>query len=335
MTAPTSPPRILVSETSFVPLFDHSELICVKRSPLPGIVIFVHGVNSDGEWFTAAEEGLCKGANRRLGRLDDQVAFKDGQLKPVHYIESLTPDGFINPDMWAKTYIQPDPSYSPAIHFRWGYKANKEELKAFGDKIFLNEQNYWGGGPFANGCTALPDLWHEGLDTRAFGFINLQGMNPTNRPIYRTPPRAYGVLAALRLAKLIESIRKKQADVPITVVCHSQGNMVGITAAFLGDRMPEVKDPWGKSGRCVADAYVLANAPYSLEENIGMDNWAQRETQDSAGRRGRSRLSSTSSASAPMARWMPPRSTRRWRTRAPPRAAVSPSTRRTTARRTD
>ncbi|CBJ35733.1 membrane protein [Ralstonia solanacearum] len=287
MTAPTSPPRILVSETSFVPLFDHSELICVKRSPLPGIVIFVHGVNSDGEWFTAAEEGLCKGANRRLGRLDDQVAFKDGQLKPVHYIEGLTPDGFLNPDMSAKTYILPDPSYSPAIHFRWGYKANKEELKAFGDKIFLNEQNYWGGGPFANGCTALPDLWHEGLDTRAFGFISLQGMNPTNRPLYRTPPRAYGVLAALRLAKLIESIRKKQADVPITVVCHSQGNMVGITAAFLGDRMPEVKDPWCKSGRCVADAYVLANAPYSLEKSIGMDNWAQRETQDGAGRRGR------------------------------------------------
>ncbi len=188
--------------------------------------------------------------------------------------------------IWGETYILPDPSFSPAIHFRWGYKANKEELKEFGDKIFLNEQNYWGGGPFANGCTALPDLWHEGLDTRAFGFISLQGMNPTNRPLYRTPPRSYGVLAALRLAKLIESIRKKQADVPITVVCHSQGNMVGITAAFLGDQMPEVKDPWGRSGRCVADAYVLANAPYSLEENIGMDNWAQRETQDSAGRRG-------------------------------------------------
>ncbi|MGD7413119.1 T6SS effector phospholipase Tle3 domain-containing protein, partial [Ralstonia pseudosolanacearum] len=265
-------PRILVGSVTGLTLFDHRELICVKRSPLPGIVIFVHGVNSEGEWFTAAEEGLCKGGNRRLGRLDDQVAFKDGQLKPVHYIEGLTPDGFINPNMWAKTYIKSDPSFSPAIHFRWGYKANKEELKAFGDKIFLNEQNYWGGGPFANGCTALPDLWHEGLDTRAFGFINLQGMNPTNRPLYRTPPRSYGVLAALRLAKLIESIRKKQADVPITVVCHSQGNMVGITAAFLGDQMPEVKDPWGRSGRCVADAYVLANAPYSLEENIGMDN---------------------------------------------------------------
>ncbi|MDC6178813.1 hypothetical protein C2I33_04740 [Ralstonia solanacearum] len=288
MAESSAAPRIEVSSTPFVPLFDkNSELICVKPSPLPGVVIFVHGVNSDGEWFTAAEEGLCKGLNRRIGRLDDQVDHPHGQLKPATYIESLTSDGFINPRMTARTYVQPDPSFSPAIHFRWGYKTNKEELKAFGDKIFLNEQNYWGGGPFANGCTALPDLWHEGLDTRAFGFISLQGMNPTNRPLYRTPPRAYGVLAALRLAKLIESIRRKQADVPITVVCHSQGNMVGLTAAFLGDRMPEVKDPWGRSGRCVADAYVLANAPYSLEENIGMDNWAQRETKDNRGRHGR------------------------------------------------
>ncbi|MHC6083227.1 T6SS effector phospholipase Tle3 domain-containing protein [Ralstonia solanacearum] len=288
MTDSTSDgPRILMGTVTGVTLFDHRELICVKQMPLPGIVIFVHGVNSDGEWFTAAEEGLCKGLNRRTARLDDQLAYKDWQLKPVHYIDGLTADGFINPNMAAETYIQPDPSFSPVIHFRWGYKANGEELKAFGNKIFLNEQDYWGGGPFANGCTALPDLWHEGLDTRAFGFISLQGMNPTNRPLYRTPPRAYGVLAALRLAKLIESIRRKQADVPITVVCHSQGNMVGLTAAFLGDRMPEVKDPWGRSGRCVADAYVLANAPYSLEENIGMDNWAQRETKDSRGRYGR------------------------------------------------
>ncbi|MGD7361239.1 T6SS effector phospholipase Tle3 domain-containing protein, partial [Ralstonia pseudosolanacearum] len=70
MTDSTSnSPRILVGSVTGLTLFDHRELICVKRSPLPGIVIFVHGVNSDGEWFTAAEEGLCKGGNRRLGRL--------------------------------------------------------------------------------------------------------------------------------------------------------------------------------------------------------------------------------------------------------------------------
>ncbi|MFC0130791.1 T6SS effector phospholipase Tle3 domain-containing protein, partial [Ralstonia solanacearum] len=66
MAESSAAPRIEVSSTPFVPLFDkNSELICVKPSPLPGVVIFVHGVNSDGEWFTAAEEGLCKGLNRR------------------------------------------------------------------------------------------------------------------------------------------------------------------------------------------------------------------------------------------------------------------------------
>lgn len=34
---------------------------------LPGIIIFVHGVNSEGEWYDPAEEFLCEGLNERLG----------------------------------------------------------------------------------------------------------------------------------------------------------------------------------------------------------------------------------------------------------------------------
>ncbi|MDN7616883.1 T6SS effector phospholipase Tle3 domain-containing protein [Burkholderia cepacia] len=284
--------RVVVGEGQGPTLFNqHSELICVKQQPLPGVIIFVHGVNSEGEWYKGAEDGLCKGLNRRLARLDDQLDHKGvvgGQMSPVHYTDSLTPDGFLNPDLLPDTYIKPDPSFSPVIHFRWGYKANKEELKEYGDKIFLNEKNYWGGGPFANGCSSLPDLWHEGLDDRIFGWISVQAMNPTTRPLYRTPPRTYGVLAALRLAKLVESIRRKQANVPITIVCHSQGNMVGLTAAFFGDQLPEVTDPWGNTGRCVADAYVLANPPYSVANtDTGMDTWSQRRVKDSKGGRGR------------------------------------------------
>ncbi len=279
-------------------LFDNDKrLICVKQLPLPGVVIFVHGVNSEGEWYKASEEGLCKGLNRRLGRLDDQMTYHGvdaGQLTPAKYTESVTPEGFLNPDLLPDNYVIPDPSFSPVIHFRWGYRATLEELKEYGDKIFLNEKDYWGGGPFTNGCSSLPDLWHGGLDDRAVGWITVQGINPTNRPLYRAPPRAYGVLAALRLAKLIESIRKMRADVPITVVCHSQGNIVGLTGAFFGDALPEVEDPWGRKGRCVADAYVLANAPYSLANSEGphksdtfMDTWSQRATKDAEGKRGR------------------------------------------------
>ncbi|WP_308076541.1 hypothetical protein [Paraburkholderia megapolitana] len=260
--------------------------------PLPGVVIFVHGVNSEGEWFDAAEAGLCAGLNRRLGRLDDHLVHggpQAGQMAPMHYTKNLTDDGFINPQLTSKTYLQPDDNtFSPVIHFRWGYKANKEELKRYGDAIFLNEQNYWGGGPFANGCTNLPDLWNNGVDPRIFGFINVQGLNPTARPIFETPARMYNVMGALRLAKLIGSIRKVQPDVPVTVVCHSQGNMVGLAAAFLGDRLSK-----SAGVRCVADTYVLANAPYSLLGTIKgdgspmMEDWTERNDKDSQGNRGR------------------------------------------------
>ncbi|RQS85535.1 T6SS effector phospholipase Tle3 domain-containing protein [Burkholderia seminalis] len=272
-------------------LFNRNDLECVMQMPLPGVVIFVHGVNSEGEWFKEAEKGLCAGLNRRMGRYDDQLFHWGpvaGQMTPVSYIESLTPDGFLNPDMSSKTYIKPDPSFSPVIHFRWGYAANAEELKEYGDKIMLNEKNYWGGGPFAGGCSSLPDLWNDGLNDRLFLWLTVQHMNGIgNRKIYSTPPRTYGVLGALRLARLVESIRKRQADAPVTIVCHSQGNMIGLAAAFLGDRLPEVTDQWGKKGRCVADTYVLANPPYSLVEANMTDSWAQRGVRDKNGHVGR------------------------------------------------
>ncbi|ELW9448866.1 T6SS effector phospholipase Tle3 domain-containing protein [Burkholderia orbicola] len=272
-------------------LFNRNDLECVMQMPLPGVVIFVHGVNSEGEWFKEAEKGLCAGLNRHMGRYDDQLFHWGpvaGQMTPVSYIESLTPDGFLNPDMSSKTYITPDPSFSPVIHFRWGYAANAVELKEYGDKIMLNEKNYWGGGPFAGGCSSLPDLWNDGLNDRLFLWLTVQHMNGIgNRKIYSTPPRTYGVLGALRLARLVESIRKRQADAPITIVCHSQGNMIGLAAAFLGDRLPEVTDQWGKKGRCVADTYVLANPPYSLVEANMTDSWAQRGVRDKNGHVGR------------------------------------------------
>src|ERR1700731_3972350 len=37
---------------------------------MPGTVIFVHGVSSEGEWYVEAEKQFCEGLNRRLGRND-------------------------------------------------------------------------------------------------------------------------------------------------------------------------------------------------------------------------------------------------------------------------
>ena len=272
------PTVITVGDGSGSTLLNESYLDVVMQLPLPGIVIFVHGVNSDGEWFQAAERGLCDGLNTRLARQRGEIVHANidgGQLKAVEYLDDLTADGYLNPDKQPDTFIASDAHYSPVIQFRWGYKASAEDLQTYGDGIFLNEKNYWGGGPFANGCTSLPDLWGQGLNDQLFLWLHAQHLNPTNdRMVYACPPRPYYVLAALRLAKLIKAIREKQADVPITIVCHSQGNMVSLAAAFLGDRLGEVKDVAGKPGRCVADSYVLCNPPYSLLKKNLVEAWS-------------------------------------------------------------
>jgi len=251
----------------------------VAQLPLPGIVIFVHGLNSDGEWFHAAEEGLCDGLNGRMAREEGQLDHANiagGKMKPVRYLRDLTADGYLNPNKLSDTFIDGDDHFSPVIQFRWGYKASAADMQQYGAGLYLNENNYWGGGPFANGCTSIPDLWEGGLNDRLFLWVHAQHLNPTHdRMVYACPHRGYYVVAALRLARLIGEIRKKQADVPVTVVCHSQGNMVSIAAAFLGERLGQVTDGDGNPGNCVANTYVLCNPPYSLLKDNPTENWTQ------------------------------------------------------------
>ncbi|WP_423245218.1 T6SS effector phospholipase Tle3 domain-containing protein [Janthinobacterium tructae] len=272
-------------------LFSYSLLDCLQQMPSPGIVIFVHGVNSDGEWYRAAEAGLCKGLNTRMKRCNEHLCHatpEAGQLTPLRYRSELSDDGYVDPDYTASTFIVPQAHFSPVIQFRWGYKASDKELQQYGDSVYLNEHAYWGGGPFANGCSSLPDLWGEGLSDALFLFIHIEHLNPVNdRIVYACPPRPYFVLAALRLAHLVAAIRRQQADVPITLVCHSQGNMVGIAAAFLGNKMPDVRDAAGKSGRCVADTHVLCNPPYSLLRRNDTEGWLQGQVRDVDGNVGR------------------------------------------------
>ena len=269
---------------------------CAPQLPLPGVVILVHGVNSDGEWFDATEQGLCAGLNTRLARNKSQMAIPGvdgGQLHPVSYAPELDEGGFLSRDRTASTFIQDEANYSPVIRFRWGYKADDKSLKKVGENIWLNEKNYWGGGPFANGCTALPDLWTDGINDQLFLWLHAQDMNPEpGRDVYTCPPRHYYALAALRLAELVRLVRSKQADVPITIVCHSQGNMIGLAAAFYGNELDKkhgpVSDAEGRSGPSIADTYVLANPPYSLQsDGMFADNVSQRTTRNEKGESGR------------------------------------------------
>ncbi|PIG28124.1 uncharacterized protein DUF3274 [Janthinobacterium sp. 35] len=283
--------KLVVGKFNGTSLFSYSLLDCLQQMPSPGIVIFVHGVNSDGEWYRAAEAGLCAGLNTRMKRCDEHLCHatpEAGQLTPLRYRSELSDDGYVDPDYTASTFIAPQAHFSPVIQFRWGYKASDKELQQYGDSVYLNEHAYWGGGPFANGCSSLPDLWGEGLSDALFLWIHIEHLNPVNdRIVYACPPRPYFVLAALRLAHLVAAIRRQQADVPITLVCHSQGNMVGMAAAFLGNKMADVKDAAGKSGRCVADTYVLCNPPYSLLRRNDTEGWLQGQVRDVDGNVGR------------------------------------------------
>ena len=79
---------ILLAEAEGTTLFSHALLKAVTRLPRPGIVIFVHGVNSDGEWYEQAEQGLCDGLNARLKRRDEDLAIPGpaaGQMQAATY----------------------------------------------------------------------------------------------------------------------------------------------------------------------------------------------------------------------------------------------------------
>ncbi|HEV7814154.1 MAG TPA: hypothetical protein VGP06_03525, partial [Janthinobacterium sp.] len=189
------PNYMLLGKKSGVTWLNGGHLDVILRSPLPGIVIFVHGVNSDGEWYAETEQGLCAGLNDRLKRRDEHMAYptpEGGQLTPATYMPELTADGFINPKMQPDTFMKDDDHFTPVIHFRWGYKASLKELQEYGDAIYLNEHDYWGGGPFANGCTSLPDLWGDGLSDKLFLWMHVQHLNPTSdRNVFSCPPRPY------------------------------------------------------------------------------------------------------------------------------------------------
>lgn len=237
---------------------------------LPGLIIFVHGVNSEGEWYDHAENALCNGLNTRLSLSQDSGY----GLKPNKY---YTP-------YWSevnkKTWVVPprkikEEGRSPVIRFYWGYRAADNESDKYaiplknkqGDNYYdlTPEQRkskgpfYWGGGPFQNGCNQLVSLWStKGFDNwpSALGVpvpFSTQLLNgERDRLLTAAPPRHYYAHAAGRLAKLIKTIRDKHPEDTVTVISHSQGTMVALAAAAIE----------------APDALFVMNSPYALDNEI-------------------------------------------------------------------
>jgi len=194
--------------------------------------------------------------NDRFARHEFLYQDKAGILTPNRYAAELTEEGDLDDSVNPKNFVS-TPGHSPVIRFRYGYRAHPKELSRYESSVWLNRHDAWGGGPFANGTSCLQDLWDHGLNDRLFLGVTAQHLNPTSRLVYECPPRNYYVHAADRLARLVERIRKLHNGTPITIVCHSQGNMIGLGAAFIGGaRNPDY----------VADTYILCNPPYSPVE---------------------------------------------------------------------
>lgn len=246
---------------------------------LPGLIIFVHGVNSEGEWYNNAEVALCSGLNQRLG-LQEQHS-----LIANEYYGGVLESCEKNSPEWAACYgddnkrkwISPprkmkNEGRSPVIRFYWGYRAADNETDNYaiplknkkGDNFYdLSPEErktkgpwYWGGGPFQNGCNQLVSLWSEqGFDNwpNVLGIpipFSTQLMNgERDRLLTAAPPRHYYAHAAGRLADLIKTIRSKHPEDTVTILSHSQGTMVALAAAAIE----------------APDALFVMNSPYALD----------------------------------------------------------------------
>ncbi len=203
---------------------------------MPGTTLFVHGVNSDGEWYKDAADQFCAGLNKRLGRKDlDSGEFIREKMR------------FTGRDKEGQQRAR-----SPIIPFYWGYKMQPGDDKSY-PGIYHKADKSWGGGPFQNGTNSLLQFWQRGFKRRLLGgILDLEAINPEiDRQLQDAPPRSYYIHAAKRLANLIDTIRTDFPDEPLNVVAHSQGCLVSLCAMlYVKKRAP--------------DTLMINSAPYSF-----------------------------------------------------------------------
>ncbi|MBY0241047.1 MAG: DUF3274 domain-containing protein [Burkholderiaceae bacterium] len=222
------------------------------RRALPGNVIVIHGVNDVGTGYDTVEQGLCKGLEERLHR-----TFKAGSYRMPGKADKETVE--TDPDAVFFKRSVDETTDSPVIPFYWGYReldsktsmVRGQQVDRYGNR--LDKDRTKGGGPFANATSSLPDLWNKG-----FGIVGDIGGDAI-RPLMNCPGRMYMVLAASRLAALISMIRDYDDGETVTVIAHSQGCLVTLTAqAMLASR-----------GLRPADTLILTHPPYGLVDTFG------------------------------------------------------------------
>jgi pimeloyl-ACP methyl ester carboxylesterase len=245
---------------------------------LPGVVIFLHGVNDPGASYESVETGLCQGVNERLDRPD----LKAGRYGAAYSAAKDVPREELSSDQSAilddpDTYLYRRDTAAPKtrslmIPFYWGYRAAPEHVKRddAGDPFRVRNQFQdirgnrldrhfaKAGGFFVNATNNLEEMYGEGFRAnRKTGLVEL--IKPNNYLLFANAPlRHYFVLAAHRLAMLVREIRRVSPDETITLMGHSQGTLIALLAqALLMD----------KGQRC-ADTLILVDSPYSVLRKV-------------------------------------------------------------------
>ncbi len=243
---------------------------------LPGVVIFLHGVNDPGASYESVETGLCQGVNERLDRPDlkaGRYGAKYNAAKDVPLENQVDKHKQVldDPDTYLYQRDEEAPkTRSLLIPFYWGYRAAAEDIKRddAGDPFKMRNQYQdvhgnrldrhfaKAGGYFTNATNNLNDMYGEGFKAD----FRTPVANYVEEYLYLadSPQRHYFVMAAHRLAMLVREIRRLAPDDTITIMGHSQGTLISLLAqALLVD----------DNQRC-ADTVIMVDSPYSVLPSV-------------------------------------------------------------------
>lgn len=272
---------------------------CEVESPLPCIVILVHGVNDVGEAYQNQDEGICQGLNERLGR--DDLHPHDWK---AHEFMISDPDGNISatPCPQEKQTCIGVVNRSPTLPFYWGYKPvdkatweadqkrYRDELREKRDKADLaydtyqqddkkvlhahNDENVdnlnnWldpafakGGGTFANATTNIPDMFGPGANGAALEIVGALSRSMMNDGDWSHPIYAnpHRIYQAFAARRLADLILAIRQNES------TKKDTINIVAHSQGTIVTMLANLWVKAeGLNPADCVILNNSPYSLE----------------------------------------------------------------------
>ncbi|CAJ3882007.1 Type V secretory pathway, adhesin AidA [Burkholderia pseudomallei] len=265
---------------------------------LPGVVIFIHGVNDPGAAYATVERGLCQGLNERLSRSDLRpgeygrryaaASAAKAEGDSVRYAEVLG-----DPDMYLYRRAEAGGTHSMFLPFYWGYRASDNEIAkishpgevksrvADSDGNLMTRGQYQdihgnrldahfgkGGGFFANATNNIPQMYSPGFEPDKLERTVMQNALAGNTIFAgKSPERRYFVLAAARLANLIKTIRTIQPSAlalehgmdPQHETITVMGHSQGTIITLLAQAMLRQQGQ-----RCV-DCIIMVDTPYSLQ----------------------------------------------------------------------